>query len=413
MSRLYRNLSSPRDLSKSWGFRILTFAIIAYSTKPMSVLIHGLIGFFALLGIAWILMHAKRELGIVHYNIRHVTALNKPLLFFSMWYAFGVIFNIYFRGGFYVVEDWRLTMGPFLLLWATFFAFAFLHNDKCYRILVILLTLLAGVQSIFTLREQFFGFVPIRQLVNDVWLYGDQGTFAMYAILFPVLIVQATKEKKTLCAALYVCCGIIAISIVFCTFATAVALLLIGGAGLSIITLGYWRKSFVAKAALCVLLATMTVLTFKLVIESSNPLLRDVNSRLIRAYQDPTSGGYNQHYGTESRWFLAQKSIDSFLDNPLFGAGGGSIRHSTYVGGHSSFFDSLGGYGLLGGGGAFISLILYMLFQTFHQMRVKRSLETIAKFIVTISLLIGGIVNPYWEGNQTLMVLLVARSFRY
>jgi hypothetical protein len=140
-----------------------------------------------------------------------------------------------------------------------------------------------------------------------------------------------------------------------------------------------------------------------------NPLLVQAYYRLDNFLEDPTSGGYSGGDIEGSRWLLAEISLQSFQEDPFFGMGGGSTRTSQLVGGHSSLLDSLGAYGLLGGGGAFCGMILFMFKASVIRFHRERNWETLLVVVSCILLLVGGIINPYWEGFQPYCVLLMTR----
>jgi hypothetical protein len=111
---------------------------------------------------------------------------------------------------------------------------------------------------------------------------------------------------------------------------------------------------------------------------------------------------------------MAMISIDTFLSNPLFGAGG-DIRSNAYIitGGHSSLFDYLAIMGLLGGGGAFAVLILIMLKNAIiNHFVIEKSLLSAASLASMIALIISGIANPYWYGPTFWIVCLFAGIYR-
>ena len=83
-----------------------------------------------------------------------------------------------------------------------------------------------------------------------------------------------------------------------------------------------------------------------------NPLFYQAYFRIENFINNPRSGGYNlTSPSAVSRWDLANISIKTFEAEPLFGMGG-PREYNPFIGRHSSFFDSLAIYGLIGGGGA-------------------------------------------------------------
>lgn len=137
-----------------------------------------------------------------------------------------------------------------------------------------------------------------------------------------------------------------------------------------------------------------------------------VQDKIVNLIDDPTSGGYKDSDVKESRYFASILSWNSYSENPFFGASGGNIRTNMNVGQHSSAIDSLGAYGLFGGGAALWLIILIMVFVAFQHFFKYRSLENMAALICALSLFVGGFINPIWEGLQPLAVLLLARTFR-
>jgi len=130
-------------------------------------------------------------------------------------------------------------------------------------------------------------------------------------------------------------------------------------------------------------------------------------SRISTFINDPASGGYNEYYASiGSRTMLAEKSFDLFLSNPLFGDGG-SPRYNLKQGGHSSFFDTLACYGILGGGGALICMVLFIVGRAVKRYRLKRDWETLVGLITSLMLVFAGIANPYWEFDAIPFVILM------
>jgi hypothetical protein len=66
---------------------------------------------------------------------------------------------------------------------------------------------------------------------------------------------------------------------------------------------------------------------------------------------------------------------------------------------------------LLGGGGALAALILTMLLNASRRFWKERNWETLMALTSVILLLLSGVINPYWDGWQPLMLLIMARPF--
>ena len=243
---------------------------------------------------------------------------------------------------------------------------------------------------------------------QGTWLYGNQAVYAMFAMLLPVLVWRALKETRWLRLALLLACLLIAIEVTIAGFATPVSLLLLSIPLLLVL-------SFLLSGAKRRMMALLIsgVLAFAVLVgyqyTYDNPLLTPAYDRIVTFLLDPTSGGYTGANVEVSRWYLAEISLRSFEAEPVWGMGGGNTRYSEFVGGHSSLFDALGSYGLFGGGGALIGVILVMLFGAARRFWKQRNWETLLALVSVILLVVAGIADPYWEGWLPAYVLLLAR----
>ena len=142
-----------------------------------------------------------------------------------------------------------------------------------------------------------------------------------------------------------------------------------------------------------------------------NPLFGASYSRIENLLTNFEGGGYAGNNVAVSRVLLADISIKSFLAEPFLGMGGGSIRLSPYVGGHSLFLDNFGAYGLLGGGGAFAGVVLVMLVTAGLRFLKDRRWETLLALTSVVLLVVCVVTNPFGEGTQTVLILIVTRPF--
>ena len=127
-----------------------------------------------------------------------------------------------------------------------------------------------------------------------------------------------------------------------------------------------------------------------------NPLFYEAYSRIENFLQDPQSGGYVGEPLSASRWYLAEISIKTFQNEPLVGMGG-PREYNPFIGGHSSFFDNLAIYGVLGGGGAFCGIILIMLAKASRRFWRERNWEALLALTGILLLAVVGLADPYWE----------------
>lgn len=400
-------------LSRTWFFRITSFALIGLVVPTLANYLRGMVGFVLLIGFAVFVALLENSFNYSLYWIRAGISRNKWLFLFAVWYLVGLVMNIFFRGG-RGLDDWRLMMSPLVFFIGMAYAFAFARDSTCYRYFQIGFLVVMGIQSVFMARElsRDVGIArEMLELTQGTWIYGNQHTYAILAMLLPILIWRSLQERGVLKVLLVVGSLTIGISTLISSFATPVGALLIGGivvvATLVIVPpkgISRWRGIWIASAI--VFLGTL-VGQFKFEIL----LLDPVYYRIENLIRDPLSGGYSESLYGASRWYLAEISVKSFLDEPFLGAGGGSVRHSEFVGGHSSFFDALGAYGLLGGGGALAGMILVMFLTAAVRFWRERSWETLVGLSAVTMLVVAGIVNPYWEGYEPVLALIMARPF--
>lgn len=414
LAELEQNHWRTRSLSRTLFFWIISAAFIAMIVPTLAVYMRGHLGFLLVMGIAVLVGAAERSLGPAIDRISSGIAANKLLAFILVWYVLGAITNLLFRGE--GAADWQLMLSPLTLLLGLGFIFAFATDNDCYRIFQIALILSLGIQSVFSTRELSSGVSIAREMwveLQGAWAYGNQRTFAMMAMLLPIFIWRTMIESRYLRLALLLSCAAISAMLLLSSFGTPLFLLIVGVAliiGLLLLfpPLHTPRATSILWAFLLAGLA-WTVYQFT----ADNPFMEPVYYRIENALRDPTSGGYAGTDLQGSRWRLAEVSIASFLREPLFGAGGGSTRHSIFVGGHSSLFDMLGAYGLFGGGGAMIGVITLMLIQAIRHYIRARSWETLVSLAAVVMLTVAGVINPYWEGMEPIYVMFMARSFQW
>jgi hypothetical protein len=320
--------------------------------------------------------------------------------------------NILVRGN--GLADWRLMIGPVVLLITLCYAFGFVRDEVAFRIFQIGLAVVLGVQSIFTLRELSSVAGLAREMwfeLQGAWEYGNQSAYATWIMLLPVLIWRALAERGALRLLLLSAALLTGAAASSGSFATPLMLLAIGGGVCISLMLVFPVQGQIRPKGIILIVGILVAgLVFYRYTQDS-PLFDAGYDRIENFLEDPQGGGYVGQSRASSRVFLAEISINSFLAKPWFGMGGGSIRYSPYVGGHSSFFDSLGAYGLWGGGGAFVGLMLAMLVAAARRFFTQRSWETLLALTSVILLLVSAVSNPYGEGLSLFLVLIMARPF--
>ena len=123
-----------------------------------------------------------------------------------------------------------------------------------------------------------------------------------------------------------------------------------------------------------------------------------IEKRLYEIYNLVANDVTSFHLGKRSD--LYKMSIDSFMQYPIFGVGYsfgnlGSLQRSNGVGAHSTIFDSLAQYGLLGA----IPLFGIILYPYFHNRNMKFSSTYLISFMLMLFL------NPCFTTYHCLLVV--------
>ncbi len=399
-------------LQNTISFRLFLLSSIALYTPVISVTMRGYLGYLPLVLIAFLALIMERA---SHYNfqmfiqtVRH----NKLYTTLAIWYFLGVVLNQYYYLG--LLSNWRLLLSSMGILFGIFFSLYYGYNPNCRRITQIIIILFSGFQASFstnTLLSQI-GIARNMWLQSyGAWIHGNQAFYSIIALMIPVFFWRASLEKGFLKLLLYLASILSLIYSVIGTFGTPIGIIIIHIICITILSfvlifLGKRKFRSIAYVGFLILIMYWGQ---KYVLQLQ--VLEDAISRIENVIEDPRSGGYSQELVSQSRWYLAQKSFISFWSNPLLGAGGGTTQNNPNLGGHSSFFDSLGAYGLLGGGGAIIGIVLLMIFQgTIYFLR-QRNMHSIIVFSTSISLLAMGIANPYWGSTDFFLIMSILFPF--
>lgn len=401
----------PAVLHCTWAFRLAMLTWVASLTKSVGVALHGLVGMLPLFALALVVSGLEGSIKTILNNVVRNGRRNWLMVLLVIWYGFGVFSKMYLWGA--AETDWRGVMGPVLLVLALLMGFGFMHEDRCVRSFQIALIAAVGVQSAFSglvMQEDPTVSRAAWTELGGTWSYGDQAGFALQAMLLPILVWRGLVEQGALRWSLLAGCAAISFSVTVCNFATAILLLALSIPTAALLSLTFVRQRFfeVLAVALCLLL----VGTGAALLLRDTPLMAPTVEKVERLWEDPISGGYSHRDAEKgSRWVLAAHSFDAFCQSPLFGSGSGSIRYSEVVGGHSSLFDMLAFYGLLGGGGAFVALVLLLLARALQRLQRHRNWTAVVVATSVVLFLIAGVVNPYWESSIA-MVFLVGMLFR-
>jgi hypothetical protein len=395
--------------SRSWFFRLAGLAFIALMTPALAVYMHGSAGFFSLLALAVLAGLMESSFRSTLQSVAALISRNKLLVALVIWYLAGFTLNMFLRGG--GVDDWRLVLGPLTIMIGLFFAFGFMGNADCHRYFQIGFVLAAGVQSFFSAQVLSSSAGIAREMwfeTSGAWVYGNQTAFAFYAMILPVLIWRSFRETGFLRLLLLASCLFILVTASISSFGISLGLTILGGLIVLALSVFLLRRSFWIVLFVFIMISAIGALGYQYTYD--NPLFAPAYYRIENFIHDPESGGYTGVSRSASRWYLAEISIHTFQAEPLVGMGG-PREYNPYIGGHSSLFDSLAIYGLLGGGGALGGIILVTLANIARRFRHQPDWETLFGLTTIMLLVVVGIVDPFWEKLIPVAIILV-RPFR-
>lgn len=398
---------------KRWSFQLFLIIFIFWSTKFTNIKIHG---DFGLTLIFFLIIFLTLSIGKVKgLLIDFFQNLNKNQLFVFLLFTYSFMVLVKFFLG--QIIDYQCVFNVIVLFLALFYSLTYLYESKCLRYFQIFFIIISGIQSFFTffiLANDFsIARIAVDQTINagKEWEFGEQGIFAIYAIIAPTILMRSFSEKGLLKFILLFFCFFIICSSAISQFSTALGIIIM--APLIFFLFLFFLSKNNHKIRILFYLFILLIFFYCIIqIESENIFFKNSLDKIFNAWIDPSSGGYGEKYESESRWYLAIRSINSFITSPIFGNGIGSIRFSKAIGGHSSLFDLLGFYGLIGGG-AFIGMVYLSLKICWNRARIQRDLYSIANLTTLILFIFAGIVNPYWEGQPYAIIMLLIVPFNF
>jgi hypothetical protein len=387
-------------------FIIFSIAFLSLFTETLSYHTKTLQGFVIFGFSAFIIILAKKQkLGLDNSHMK----VYKILLVTLLIYLLSLLIQSYFFGNGF--SDWRFFSTPIIIAFSIYFSNKYLENSHNYNRFFNLIILVFGLQSFinFIVLKSSPGLARSEEIIlYNLFVIGGPNSFATKAMIIPFLIWFTFARTYFLRRLINITMiTFIILSVIVSSYATSILFLVLGIFMFIfyIIIVPFNYKKSIANYFLGGMLILLLVLSYRFTYD--NPIFEGFYYRYENLVDDPTSGGYSGIDRKESRWDKSLVSINSFLNNPIFGNNSGLVRVNKEVGGHSSLFDSLAAYGLLGGGLAFVYLIfiLYKL-SLFNYIRQRNYLK-LTILISTSLFVIGGIVNPFWEGYQPAIIILI------
>ena len=397
------------------NFRLIIFIIITASivSPYISIFYHGYVGYIPLVIISLLFVvnssfgkHAIKE-------IKRLYRINKRMFISLLWFIFGIGFS-YLRGandiGYIIVIS---------LLPLFFFFGLFLSVNKRYHSLVVLSIFVFALINIIFTGIQVSVNESARALVeiNDQTGIGTTGFWGILGIFLPVFFLEYYNIKKPLYKIIFVfTLFYMFYKLIFSGYATPVGLFLINLVLIGLLNLIFRTrlKNFFKTVVISVFFIAISLVLLNSILKSQAYGTKAIQYRFLNFIANPASGGYKGNTAI-SRVYLMGVSLNTIKKHPLFG-GGGNIRTSMYqgeiAGGHSSAFDFLAVLGILGGGGAFLYFVYKATKNSYSHLKNEKNLQNIVYFSTVLTFIIGGIMNPYWQGPILATFLLIVNIYK-
>ena len=400
----------------NWRIALIILLLGSLSSPYISGKYHVYVGFVPLLSLLTIILFSGPVgnffLRIIKVNYKN----NRYILFALLWFAFGFGLNYLLRGA----NDRGYLIETFVMP-AYFFLGLFIIQLEQYKRFAVLTVIMFIFFNIVLAGESINANTSARLIYsesNHKLLAISTGFWGLIGIFFPIFLLEALKQKKLIFkfGILFILVFSL-IKLFFSGIATPILLFLI-----NLFLIGILYFLFNLKNINQLVKSILVILTFvgasyylyDFIRNSSLPALAPVKWRVTNLINNPEAGGYSGNSAAGSRFILMKFSWDTFIHHPFFG-GGGNIRTSIYQGisgGHSSAIDFLAVLGLLGGGGAFLYMMFRIFKRTFLQMKSSKTFTDICHFATVVTFVIGGIMNPYWQGPLLATFLLIVNIYK-
>lgn len=389
---------------------IVALLFLAAQTNPIAAYhVGGLRVILSVVFVCLLLGQYKRDDIPFTRACSQMAARNRLMLFLLGWYYLGVIFGM-IRGGVIHGFEWKFHASSLTALANGFFL---ARNPKYRRIMMFLVVGLMVGHAIFAKRYVDATGLDMRAALSDVGgALGHTDFWTNYAMLTLLFLGLILEERIRWIK--YV--GILMLAyfyraILFCGFATPVALFIIGHILLSVVMLRFNKKKGVIWVARLVLAACLIVGAVKTVQKiaalEGDTRFTSIQVRFKNIIDNPEGGGYSVE---QSRFNLARVSWATFKRHPLIGCGS-TYMDNLHTGGHQAVVDFLALYGILGGGGAFIAFVLICLANGYRRCRCERTWTAFCSFAGVGMFAIVGVVNPGWLGGPLSIMLLLVHPY--
>jgi len=398
----------------SWRLALIIIAITSLVSPYISKIYRGYVGLTIFLLVIGMFVFLSPVGNYFTAIVGPAYRKNKAVFISIIWFIAGILVT-YLRGAndiSYLIQVLYLPL--------VFLIGIFLSQNYHYRSFAIISIIAFCFLNIISTGSAIDSTTSARDLYeesNKGLIYGTSGFWGLIGIFFPLFIAESMKQPKIFRWGLITILLFLAYKLLFSGFATPIGLLITNLLIIGIIYLFFvLRSTIISPRAILIILIVLGVVffLFSTILKSEYSGMDDVKYRFTNFIEDPASGGYSKGSGGISRFKLIKFSWDSFVNKPLFG-NGGNIRSSMYEGingGHSSSFDFLAVLGIAGGGGAFLFFVWLSVRNAYRNLRNSKSFSDICNFAMVVTFIIGGILNPYWQGPILVTYLLVANIYQ-
>ncbi len=341
-------------------------------------------------------------------------ALGSKIFWASLIYP--IIIFLYTAAGHAQFEKSSLGV-PFLVLFYMYFwNKGNLRQEKMIFCTAMLYILMISIYTLIQLRSNHY---IARMLAN-----GDQmakaeivspftaGYHEIYSYIFLAMIMIGTFSviKRRACRSVYIpVLALLLLLLIKAQYTIAVLLLIFG-----VFLMAFKNRTVLFFGGFAI--AFIILLTGLIGIDGWSEIVYYVSNFIpgdvlrIRFIQigdllsGGNSGGVN---GAITRFDLYKMSWDSLMKYPLFGVGDKmEVFTDNLIGGHSTFIDRLGQYGILGGG-------VYIVTRIYILLKVCKTLPEEGRYIYGVSVVIYAILSILntTNRNSLLMMMIVIIPF--
>jgi hypothetical protein len=399
-------------MKKKYSFAVLVALVfLGVLTEPIISSNIGGIRTIAVIVIAslWIAKYKSDDVPLP-IAIARMASRNNILILLLVWYYLGVLWGI-IRGGFILGFEWKFhAMSMFALIVGFFLA----QNEKYKRILIYCALILMVIHALFSNQYVNATNQDMRVALDDLGgALGHTDYWTSFGMMLILCVGYLIEEKnKYIKIVGFVFVAYLYKTLMFCGFATPVALFAIAHLLLGFICI-CWGKKGVAQKIISIFLGCGLMFSSVYVVQRVSQMEGDdryksIQSRFSKFIENPEGGGYDLK---NSRFELINISLATISESPWFGCGSSYLLNPK-VGGHHAAFDFVALYGFLGGGGAFILFALYCMGNAYRRCYRERSWTAFCAFAGVGMYFIVGIVNPGWMGGPMTTLLLFLHPFK-